>query len=149
MRNEIVKGFGHLHVHTEYSTLDGMSKVKELISRVKELKQEFIAITDHASMGGHYEFEKECNAQGIKPILGCEFYMSKGDNACKEDQGYHIIAFAKNQEGLQNLYKLQARAYKENFYRKPHINFKMLSELKEGLIISSFTEKIALCRSFP
>lgn len=137
MRNEVVKGFGHLHVHTEYSTLDGMSKVKELISRVKELKQEFIAITDHASMGGHYEFEKECNAQGIKPIFGCEFYMSKGDNACKEDQGYHIIAFAKNQEGLQNLYKLQARAYKENFYRKPHINFKMLSELKEGLIISS------------
>ena len=69
----MVKGFGHLHVHTEYSTLDGMSKVKELVKRVKELGQEFIAITDHASMGGHYEFEKICNEEGIKPIVGCEF----------------------------------------------------------------------------
>ena len=135
--NEVVKGFGHLHVHTEYSTLDGMSKIKELIKRVKENKQEFIAITDHAAMGGHYEFEKVCKEEGIKPILGCEFYMSKGSTACKEDQGYHIIVFAKNQIGLQNMYKLQARAYKENFYRKPHVNFEMLSELKEGLIISS------------
>ncbi len=133
----MVKGFGHLHVHTEYSTLDGMSKVKELVKRAKELGQEFIAITDHGSMGGHYEFEKICKEEGIKPILGCEFYMSKGDTACKEDQGYHIIVFAKDQIGLQNLYRLQARAFKENFYRKPHVNFKMLSELREGLIVSS------------
>ena len=133
----MVKGFGHLHVHTEYSTLDGMSKIKELVKRAKELGQEFMAITDHGSMGGHYEFEKICKEEGIKPILGCEFYMSKGDVACKDDQGYHIIVFAKDQIGLQNLYRLQARAYKENFYRKPHINFKMLSELREGLIVSS------------
>ena len=137
MENKIVRGFGHLHVHTEYSTLDGMSKIKELIAKVKEHNQEFIAITDHASCGGHYEFEKECIAQGIKPILGCEFYMSKGKTACKEDQGYHLIVFAKDQEGLKNLYKLQARGYKENFYRKPHINFDMLSELKEGLVVAS------------
>ena len=133
----MVKGFGHLHVHTEYSTLDGMSKIKELVKRAKELGQEFMAITDHGSMGGHYEFEKICKEEGIKPILGCEFYMSKGDVACKDDQGYHIIVFAKDQIGLQNLYRLQARAYKENFYRKPHINFKMLSELREGLVVSS------------
>ena len=131
-----VKGFGHLHVHTEYSTLDGMAKIKELVSRVKELNQEFIAITDHGTMSGHYQFEEECLKQGIKPILGCEFYMSK-EQANKEDSGYHIIVFAKNETGLKNMYKLQAKAYKENYYRKPHITFNMLSELKEGLVVSS------------
>lgn len=132
-----VNGFGHLHVHDEKSTLDGMCNVKELIGRVKELGQEFIAITNHGSMASHFEFEEECEKQGIKPILGCEFYMSKDNTACKEDQGYHLIVFAKNEQGLRNLYKLQARAYKENFYRKSHINFSILSELKEGLVVSS------------
>ena len=132
-----VSGFGHLHVHTEYSTLDGMAKIKELVAKVKEDGQQFIAITDHGSMAGHYDFEKECLAQGIKPILGCEFYMSEGKQASKEDCGYHIIVFAKDEVGLRNMYKLQARAYKENYYRKAHINFDMLCELKEGLIVSS------------
>ena len=132
-----VKGFGHLHVHTEYSTLDGMAKIKELVQKIKEDRQEFIAITDHGSMAGHYDFEKECLAQGIKPILGCEFYMSESNQASKEDSGYHIIIFAKNEVGLKNMYKLQARAYKENYYRKAHVNFDMIRDLKEGLIISS------------
>ena len=132
-----VKGFGHLHVHTEYSTLDGMAKVKELVAKAKEHGQEFIAITDHGSCAGHFAFEKECNEQGIKPVLGCEFYMSEGGQANKEDSGYHLIVFAKNETGLRNIYKLQARAYKENYYRKPHINFSMLYELREGLVISS------------
>lgn len=132
-----VKGFGHLHVHTEYSTLDGQAKIKELIAKIKEDNQEFIAITDHGSMAGHFDFEKECIEQGIKPILGCEFYMSYSNNASKEDSGYHIIVFAKDEIGLRNLYKLQARAYKENYYRKAHINFDMLSELKEGLVVAS------------
>ena len=132
-----VKGFGHLHVHTEYSTLDGMAKIKELVKRAKELGQEFIAITDHGTCGGHYEFEKVCNDEGIKSILGTEFYMSRSNQASKEDSGYHLIVFAKDQTGLENLYELQARAFKENFYRKPHINFDMLSELKEGLIVTS------------
>ena len=132
-----VTGFGHLHVHTEYSTLDGMAKIKELVKRAKELGQEFIAITDHGTCGGHYEFEKVCNDEGIKPILGTEFYMSRSNQASKEDNGYHLIVFAKDQTGLENLYELQARAFKENFYRKPHINFDMLSELKEGLVVAS------------
>ena len=132
-----VKGFGHLHVHTEYSTLDGMAKIKELVKRAKELGQEFIAITDHGTCGGHYEFEKVCNDEGIKSILGTEFYMSRSNQASKEDSGYHLIVFAKDQTGLENLYELQARAFKENFYRKPHINFDMLSELKEGLVVTS------------
>lgn len=132
-----VKGFGHLHTHSEYSLLDGMSRVKELVKRAKELGQEFIAITDHGSCAGHYDLEKYCKEEGIKPIFGCEFYMSYENKACKDDQGYHIIVLAKNNEGLQNMYELQARAYKENFYRKAHINFDMLSELKEGLVVAS------------
>lgn len=132
----MVSGFGHLHTHTEYSTLDGMSKIEELVLRAKELGQEFLAITDHGTMAGHLEFEETCNKHGIKPILGCEFYMSRG-KACKEDSGYHIIVLAKDEQGLRNMYKLQARAYKENYYRKPNITFEMLSELKEGLIVSS------------
>ena len=132
-----VSSFGHLHVHTEYSTLDGMSNIEELVLRAKELGQEFIAITDHGTCGGHFNFEKTCKKHGIKPILGTEFYMSKTNQASKDDQGYHLIVFAKDELGLKNLYKLQARAFKENFYRKPHINFDMLSELKEGLVITS------------
>ena len=132
-----VTGFGHLHVHTEYSTLDGMAKIRELVKRAKELGQQFIAITDHGTCGGHYEFEKVCNDEGIKPILGTEFYMSRSNQASKEDSGYHLIVFAKDQTGLENLYELQARAFKENFYRKPHINFDMLSELREGLVVAS------------
>ena len=131
-----VKGFNHLHVHTEFSTLDGMAKIEELVLRAKELGQQAIAITDHGTMSGHYDFEVICNKHGIKPVLGCEFYMSEGI-ACKEDSGYHIIAFAKDEIGLKNMHKLQARAYKENYYRKPHINFEMLSDLKEGLVVTS------------
>ena len=135
--NKEIEGFGHLHVHTEFSTLDGMAKINELVARAKELGQQFIAITDHGSCAGHFQFEKVCIENNIKPILGCEFYMSKEKEASKEDSGYHIIVFAKDEIGLKNMYKLQARAYKENFYRKAHINFDMLSDLKEGLIVSS------------
>lgn len=129
--------FGHLHVHTEYSTLDGMSKIDELAKRAKELGQTFMAITDHGTCAGHYKFEEIMLKNEIKPILGCEFYMSKDDIATKEDNSYHLIVFAKNEIGLKNIYKLQARAYKENFYRKAQINFRMLSELSEGLIVTS------------
>ena len=114
-----------------------MAKINELVARAKELGQQFIAITDHGSCAGHFQFEKVCIENNIKPILGCEFYMSKEKEASKEDSGYHIIVFAKDEIGLKNMYKLQARAYKENFYRKAHINFDMLSDLKEGLIVSS------------
>ena len=133
----MINGFGHLHVHTKFSLLDGMCNIEELILRAKELGQEFMAITDHGSMAGHFEFEETCLKHGIKPILGCEFYMSKNKAANKEDSGYHLIVLAKNQEGLQNMYRLQAKAYKDNFYRKPNINFDMLVEHKEGLIVTS------------
>ena len=129
--------FTHLHVHSEYSPLDGMGKIEELVLRAKELGQKAIAITDHGSMAGHFELEKICNKHGIKPIIGNEFYMSMGDEACKEDCNYHIIVLAKNKKGLENMYKLQAKAYKENFYRKAHVNFNMLKEHSEGLIICS------------
>lgn len=114
-----------------------MCNIEELILRAKELGQEFMAITDHGSMAGHFEFEEICLKHGIKPILGCEFYMSKNKIANKEDSGYHLIVLAKDEVGLKNMYKLQAKAYKNNFYRKPNINFDMLVEHKEGLIVTS------------
>lgn len=129
--------FGHLHVHTEYSTLDGMCKIEELVQKVKEHGHKFLAITDHGTMAGHYEFQETCKKHSIKPILGCEFYMSHNDIATSEDNGYHLIAFAKNQIGLQNLYRLQAEAYKTNFYRKPNVNFNMMKKYKEGVIYTS------------
>lgn len=136
MEIEIIDGFVHLHVHSEFSPLDGMSKIEELILRAKELGQKAIAITDHGSMGGLFELEEMCKKHGIKPIFGVEFYMSKGD-ASKEDSGYHIICFAKNDEGLKNLHRMQACAYKYNFYRKPHVNFDILKDHKKGVIVSS------------
>lgn len=129
--------FTHLHVHSEFSPLDGMGKIKELVARAKELGQTAIAITDHGSMASHFELEKVCKEYDIKPIFGNEFYMSSGNEANKEDSNYHIIVLAKNDVGLSNMYKLQARAYKENFYRKAHISFDMLEELSEGLVVCS------------
>lgn len=113
-----------------------MSKVKELVEIAKEMGHTALAVTDHGSCAGHKDLEIECKKAGIKPIYGCEFYMSAGDTAQKDDQGLHLIVFAKNDEGLRNLYQLYHESY-DNFYRKPHINIHLLKKFKEGLIVSS------------
>ncbi|HSQ90175.1 DNA polymerase III subunit alpha [Romboutsia sp.] len=126
----------HLHVHTEYSLLDGISKVKELVNRAKELGMTAIAVTDHGSCAGHKDLEIECEKAGIKPIYGCEFYAHEGDEVCKEDNGRHLMVFAKSEEGLQNLYQLYNESY-STFYRKPHININLLKKYNKGLMVSS------------
>lgn len=131
-----MKNFVHLHVHSEYSPLDGMSKIEELVKRAVELKQPALALTDHGNMNGHYKLQEECIKNNIDPIFGCEFYMSIGNSANKEDANYHICVLAKNQEGLQNMYRLHRNSY-DNFYRKPNITFNDLCKHKEGLIITS------------
>ena len=98
--------FAHLHVHTEYSLLDGSNKIKEYVSRVKELGMDSAAITDHGSMYGVIDFYKEAKAQGIKPILGCEVYVAPRsrhdrENTGGEDRYYHLVLLAENQEGIQ------------------------------------------------
>ncbi len=122
--------FSHLHVHTTYSILDGMAKVEELIDQAKALGQEAIAITDHGSTSALFHAQEYGKSVGVKVILGSEFYIER-----EYDEGNgHIILLAKNQEGLANLFKMQEISYVKNFYKKPRINYNILSHHKEGLI---------------
>ncbi len=133
--------FVHLHGHTEYSLLDGMSKVKKLITRVKELGMPAVAITDHGSMYGAIEFYKECLKQEIKPIIGCEFYVARRSHTDKEGkvdtEPYHLTAMAKNYQGYVNLMKLVSIAYLDGYYYKPRIDRELLKQHHEGLIVFS------------
>ena len=132
--------FCHLHNHTEYSLLDGLCDIKGLVSYAKELGQTAIAITDHGTLFGIIDFYKECKAQGIKPIIGCEFYVCLKDMADRShtNSSYnHLILLAKNEIGLKNLYKLSTLSYKDGFYYKPRIDKKLLSCHTEGLICLS------------
>ena len=124
---------GHLHVHTEYSPLDGLAKIEELVKTAKEYGQEFIAITDHGSSSGLYEASKIADRENFKIILGEEFYF---ENASAELKTGHLILLAKNETGLKNLFELQAAAY-QNVYYKPRVNLEMLRNHSEGLICTT------------
>ena len=124
---------GHVHVHTEYSPLDGLAKIEELVLLAKEYGQEFIAITDHGSSTGLYEATLIRDKYNFDILLGEEFYF---ENECSELKTGHLILIAKNQEGLKNILRLQRKAY-GNFYYKPRINLEMLREHHEGLICTS------------
>lgn len=133
--------FVHLHVHTEYSLLDGLSKIPQLVAKVKELKMKACAITDHGVMYGVIPFYLECRKQGIKPIIGCEIYMAHRSRFDKQpridtDQ-YHLILLAKNLEGYKNLMKLVTKAHLEGFYYKPRADFELLEKYHQGLICST------------
>ncbi len=133
--------FTHLHVHTVYSLLDGASKIPELISRVKELGQTSIAITDHGNMYGAVEFYKEAKAQGIKPIIGCEVYVAprmryERDNELDRNSS-HLILLCENETGYKNLIKLNSLAWTEGFYYKPRVDHELLQKYHEGLIAMS------------
>lgn len=128
-----MSNFGNLHVHTHYSTLDGLGKPEELVRRAKELGQDFIAITDHASTSGLYDMQKAGDKYGIKTILGSEFYFHH-DYVKKLG---HLIVLAKNNIGLRNIYKMQEEAYVNNFYYKARINFDILKRHSQGIIVTS------------
>ncbi len=134
-------GFTHLHVHTQYSILDGASSIPDLIDRVKELGMDSIAITDHGNMFGVKEFHNTASKKGVKPIIGCEIYVAKRsieDVSGKEDRsGDHLILLAKNLKGYKNLIKLISTAWIKGFYYKPRIDKALLAEYHEGLIASS------------
>ncbi|MGN0597051.1 MAG: DNA polymerase III subunit alpha [Ruminiclostridium sp.] len=133
--------FVHLHVHTEYSLLDGACRIKGLISRVKELGQKAVAITDHGVMYGCVDFYNECIEQGIKPIIGCEVYVAQNtrfDKATKADMSpYHLILLCKDNKGYQNLIKLVSDAFVTGFYNKPRCDIETLKKYSEGLICMS------------
>ena len=133
--------FVHLHVHTEYSLLDGLCKIKKLLKRVKEYGQPAVAITDHGNMYGAIHFYNYAKEFGIKPIIGIEAYMSKTSHLDKQprmgaDQ-FHILLLAKNFKGYKNLLKLNSFAHIEGFSYKPRIDFELLKKYKEGLIVTS------------
>ena len=134
--------FTHLHVHTEYSLLDGSNKIKEYVKRVKELGMNSAAITDHGVMYGVIDFYKECKAQGIKPILGCEVYVAPDSRFDKElgggeDRYYHLVLLAENNIGYANLSRIVSRGFTEGYYYKPRVDMELLQTYHEGIIALS------------
>ena len=132
--------FAHLHVHTEYSLLDGSNKIKECVARVKELGMSSVAITDHGCMFGVIDFYKAAKAAGIKPVLGCEVYVAPCSRFDKEavgsgdDRYYHLVLLAEDQTGYQNLIKIVSKGYTEGYYYKPRVDMEVLQQYHEGLI---------------
>jgi len=132
--------FTHLHVHTEYSLLDGTARIGELIERAKQLEMHSIAITDHGVMYGVVDFYKKAAEEGIKPIVGCEMYVAPGSLAdkTKEMKEYsHLVLLAKDNAGYKNLMRLSSIAFTKGFYHKPRIDYDVLEAHKEGLICLS------------
>lgn len=133
--------FVHLHSHTEYSLFDGISRIGELVSHVKEMGQTALAITDHGVMYGAVYLYKECIKQGIKPIIGCEIYVTRGSRFDKSGNGKeklaHLILLAENNEGYQNLIKICSKAWTESYYHRPRADHELLEKYHEGLIVTS------------
>lgn len=134
--------FTHLHVHTEYSLLDGLNKIKDYVARLKELGMTAGSITDHGAMYGVVDFYKEATAAGIKPILGCEVYVAPGSRFDKEggsgeDRYYHMILLAENNLGYENLTHIVSKGYTEGYYYKPRVDLDVLREYHEGIIATS------------
>lgn len=134
--------FTHLHVHTEYSLLDGSSKIPELIERTKELGMDSIAITDHGVMYGVINFYKAAKKAGIKPIIGCEVYVAPGsrkdrENNAGEERYHHLVLLAENNKGYENLMKIVSKGFTEGFYYKPRVDYEVLQTYHEGIIALS------------
>lgn len=134
--------FTHLHVHTEYSLLDGASKIKELVARTKELGMDSIAITDHGVMYGVIDFYRAAKEAGIRPIIGCEVYVAPGsrfdrENNQGEERYNHLVLLAENDIGYKNLMKIVSKGFTEGFYYKPRVDYEVLRRYHEGIIALS------------
>ncbi len=133
--------FVHLHVHSEYSLLDGAARIDDLVSQAAQLGMKALALTDHGVMYGAIPFYKACKAKGIKPIIGCEMYFTSGSlrnkGSRQEQPIYHLLLLAKNMTGYQNLMKLCSIAHLEGFHYKPRIDLEHLDRHSEGLICTS------------
>ena len=133
--------FAHLHVHTEYSLLDGACRIDRMMERVKELGQEAIAITDHGVMYGCIDFYKAAKAAGIKPIIGCEVYVARRGMEDKvhgvDNDPYHLVLLCKDRKGYENLCLLVSEAFLRGFYGKPRVDLELLAKHHEGLLCLS------------
>ena len=134
--------FTHLHVHTEFSLLDGSNKIKEYVARVKELGMNSAAITDHGVMYGVIDFYKEAKAQGINPVIGCEVYVAPNSRFDRElshgdDRYYHLVLLAENNQGYQNLMKIVSKGFVDGYYYKPRVDMEVIEKYHEGIIALS------------
>ena len=133
--------FVHLHVHTEYSLLDGACRIDGLMDRVKELGQSAVAITDHGVMYGCIDFYKAAKAAGIKPIIGCEVYVARRTMADRvhgiDNDPYHLVLLCENRKGYENLCLMVSEAFTSGFYGKPRVDLELLEKYHEGLIATS------------
>ena len=134
--------FTHLHLHTEYSLLDGSGKIKEMVARAKELGMTSLAITDHGVMYGAINFYKACRDAGIRPIIGCEVYVAPGsrferEGTVNDKRYYHLVLLAENDTGYHNLMKIVSRGFTEGYYYRPRVDYEVLTEFHEGIIALS------------
>ncbi len=134
--------FTHLHVHTEYSLLDGSGKIKDMARRAKELGMDALAITDHGVMYGVIDFYRACKAEGINPVIGCEVYVAPGsrferEGTMSDKRYYHLVLLAENNQGYQNLMKIVSKGFTEGFYYKPRVDYEVLQQYHEGIIALS------------
>lgn len=134
--------FVHLHLHSQYSLLDGAIRIADLIARVKQYKMPAVALTDHGNLFGAMEFYSQVQAHGIKPIIGCEVYVAPGSQFKQsahvgDTTSYHLVLLCENEKGYRNLCKLVTRGYQEGFYYKPRIDRELLTELSDGLVCLS------------
>src|SRR6056297_3892209 len=135
------RNFTHLHLHTEYSLLDGATRIEKLMEKASDLGMKNIAITDHGVMYGVVEFYKQAKAHGIKPIIGCEVYISPRSyldkDPVKDKRQYHLILLAENQQGYKNLMKIVSEGFTKGFYYKPRVDKSILKKYSKGLICLS------------
>ena len=134
--------FVHLHNHTEYSLLDGMTHVKDMVRRAADLDMPAIAITDHGVMYGVIDFYRACKSEGIRPVLGCEVYVAPGSRFHKEggvtdERYYHLVLLAENDIGYSNLMKIVSKGFTEGYYYKPRVDYEVLEKYSEGIIATS------------
>ena len=129
--------FCHLHCHTQFSLLDGAAKINNLISKTKQMGMHALAITDHGNMFGVPQFVSSAKKEGIKPIIGCEFYIAQDMHNLKDKKRYHQVLLAKNEEGYKNLSRLSSMGFIEGYYYKPRIDKKLIRKYAKGLIATT------------
>src|SRR3954470_2885631 len=138
--------FVHLHVHSEYSILDGACRIPGLAARAAELEMPAVALTDHGSLAGAVELHREAKTHGIKPIVGCELYVA--DDRTKQEKGYaHLTVLAESNEGYANLIKLSSLGYLEGYYYKPRVDWELLERHAKGLVVLSGCLSGRVCKA--
>jgi DNA polymerase-3 subunit alpha len=144
-----VAEFAHLHLHTEYSLLDGMGRTKEYVARAKELGIHHLAISDHGVLYGAMEWYHAISKAGLHPIVGIEAYLAEGNARAKERKSYHLLLLAQNLQGYRNLLSLSSKSHLEGYYYRPRIDLEMLAEHHEGLVATSACLGGPVANNFP